>query len=56
MLPPDHPKRGKQGRPAKYDNRSIMNGMLRIAENGTLCTSGLFVGAEKESGESCWIF
>ena len=34
MLPPKHPKRGKQGHPVKYDNRSIMNGILWIAWNG----------------------
>ena len=34
MLPPEHPKRGKQGSPTKYDNRSIMNGILWIAGNG----------------------
>ena len=34
MLPPEHPKEGKRGRPAKYDNRSIMNGILWIARNG----------------------
>ena len=35
MLPPKHPKKGKQGCPAKYDSRSIMNGILWIAGNGT---------------------
>ena len=34
MLPPEHPKEGKRGRPAKYDNRRIMNGILWIARNG----------------------
>ena len=34
MLPLEHPKQGKRGRPAKYDNRSIMNGILWIARNG----------------------
>lgn len=28
MLPPEHPKEGKRGRPAKIDNRSAMNGIL----------------------------
>ena len=34
MLPPEQPKSGKRGRPAKYDNRSIMNGILWIARTG----------------------
>ena len=34
LLPPEHPKEGKRGRPAKYDNRSIMNGILWIARTG----------------------
>ena len=34
MLPHEYPKRGKQGCPAKYDNRSIINGILWIAGNG----------------------
>ena len=34
MLPPEQPKFGKRGRPAKYDNRSIMNGILWIARTG----------------------
>ena len=34
MLPPEHQKEGKRGRPAKYDNRGIMNGILWIARNG----------------------
>ena len=35
MLPPEHPKKGKQGCPEKYNNGSIMNGILWIAGNGT---------------------
>ena len=35
MLPPEQPKEGKRGRPAKYDNCSIMNGILWIARTGT---------------------
>ena len=34
MFPPEHPKSGKRGRPAKYDNRSVMNGILWIARTG----------------------
>ena len=34
MLPPEQPKTGKRGHPAKYDNRSIMNGILWIARTG----------------------
>ena len=34
MLPPEQPKQGKRGRPAKYDNRCIMNGILWIARTG----------------------
>ena len=34
MLPPEHPKQGKRGRPAKCDNRSVMNGILWIARGG----------------------
>lgn len=34
MLPPEHPKEGKRGRPAKCDNRSAMNGILWIARGG----------------------
>lgn len=34
MFPPEHPKSGKRGRPTKYDNRSIMNGILWIARTG----------------------
>ena len=34
LLPPEHPKGGKRGRPAKYDNRCIMNGILWIARTG----------------------
>ena len=34
MLPPEQPKSGKRGRPAKYDNRCIMNGILWIARTG----------------------
>jgi len=34
MLPLEHPKEGKRGCPAKYDNRRIMNGILWIARNG----------------------
>ena len=34
MLPPEQPKVGKRGRPAKYDNRCIMNGILWIARTG----------------------
>ena len=33
-LPLEHPKEGKRGRPAKYDNRRIMNGILWIARTG----------------------
>lgn len=31
MLPPEHPKAVKHGRPAKYDNRRIINGILWLA-------------------------
>ena len=34
MLPSEHPQTGKRGRPAKYDNRSTMNGILWIARSG----------------------
>ena len=34
MFPPEHPKSGKRGRPAKYDNRSVINGILWIARTG----------------------
>ena len=34
MLPPEHPTKGKRGRPAKYNNRRIMNGILWITRNG----------------------
>ena len=34
MLPPEHPKEGKRGRPAKCDNRSALNGILWIARGG----------------------
>lgn len=34
MLPPEHPKKGKRGRPAKCDNRSAMNRILWIAREG----------------------
>ena len=34
MLPPEHPKEGKRGRPAKCDNRSAINGILWIARGG----------------------
>ena len=34
MLPLEHPPTGKRGRPAKYDNRSTMNGILWIARSG----------------------
>ena len=36
MLPPEHPKEGKRGRLARYDNRSTMNGILWIARGGAL--------------------
>ena len=32
MLPPEHPKSGQRGRPAKYDNRRINNGILARSE------------------------
>lgn len=36
MLPPaPPPKSGKRGRPAKYDNRRIINGILWLAGSGT---------------------
>lgn len=35
MLPPAPPKSGKRGRPAKYDNRRIINGILWLAGSGT---------------------
>ena len=35
QLPPEHPKVGNRGRPAKYDNRCIMNGILWIARTGS---------------------
>ena len=34
MLPPEHPKEGKRGRPTKCDNRTAVNGMLWIANAG----------------------
>ncbi len=34
MLPPEHPTGGKRGRPTKYDNRRVMNGILWIARSG----------------------
>ena len=34
MFPPEHSKEGKRGRPAKYENRRIMNGILWIARTG----------------------
>ena len=34
MLPPEQPRQWKRGRPAKYDNRCIMNGILWIARTG----------------------
>ena len=34
MLPKEHPPEGKRGRPTKYDNRSVMNGILWIARSG----------------------
>ena len=33
-LPLEQPKAGKRGRPAKYDNHCIMNGILWIARGG----------------------
>ena len=32
MLPPEHPKEGKRGRPAKCDNRSALNGIWPMAD------------------------
>lgn len=34
MLPPEHPKAGQRGRPAKYDSRRIINGILWLARSG----------------------
>ena len=34
MLPKEQPKEGKRGRPTKYDNRSVINGILWIARSG----------------------
>ena len=34
LLPPEHLKKGKRGRPAKCDNRRAMNGILWIARGG----------------------
>ena len=34
MFPLEHPKTRKSGRPAKYDYRNIMNGILWIARTG----------------------
>ena len=34
MLSPEHPKSGQRGRPAKYDNRRIINGILWLAGSG----------------------
>ena len=31
MLPPEHPKQGKRGRPAKCDNRRAMNGITGLS-------------------------
>ena len=32
MLPKEHPKEGKRGRPTKYDNRSVINGNCGLPE------------------------
>ena len=72
LLAPHLPgQRGQWGGIAQ-DNRRLINAVfwvlrtphgthhgvifLQTMANGALCTSVLFVGAEKESGESCWIF
>ena len=34
MLPKEHPPEGKRGRPTKYDNRTVMNGIVWIARSG----------------------
>ncbi|RKJ76671.1 transposase [Pyramidobacter sp. CG50-2] len=34
ILPPEHSKSGQHGRPAKYDNRWIINGILWLAGSG----------------------
>ena len=34
MLPTEHPKSGKRGRPSKIDNRSKLNGILWFAKSG----------------------
>ena len=34
LLPPGRPKGGKRGCPAKYDNRTALNGVLWIARGG----------------------
>ena len=34
MLPPEHPKEGKRGRPTKYDNRTILNGIVWMDRSG----------------------
>ena len=34
MLPKKHPAKGKRGRQTKYDNRTVMNGIVWIARSG----------------------
>lgn len=34
MLPKEHLAEGKRGRPTKYDNRTVMNGIVWIARSG----------------------
>ena len=34
VFPPEYPKKGKRGRPTKYDNRTVMNGILWIGRTG----------------------
>ena len=41
MLPPEHPKQGKRGRPAKCDNRRAMNGYCGLSK-------------ERHRGEAVW--
>ena len=34
ILPEEHPAEGKRGRPSKYDNRTILNGIVWMARSG----------------------
>ena len=43
MLPKEHPPEGKRGRPTKYDNRTVMNGIVWIARSGAPWREQLFM-------------